>query len=372
MNAMRLERLKAAMQQTDLGAVFVSNPKNVMYLTGFKTMMPGGVQSFGDPEGFVLLHADRCDFLCDGRYIEGAKQLPGVTAQLLDSPINAETIAKKVLDLLPRGTKTLGIEQDALLYCDGAGLSQHLNGVVLTPAEGIFVDLRIRKTPEEIALIRRAEDITCACFDHVVKTIRLGMSERDVALEVEHFLKHNGEGCSFDTIVSFGETSCHPHYIPDKNRRLQRGQLVLLDCGAVYEGYAGDLTRMFYVGKPTPRHHEVYKIVLEAQLAALAAIRPGLTGHDIDTVVRNVFEKHGCLEQFMHGTGHGVGLAIHEPPRIKIGFTTVLEPGMVFTIEPGLYYAGWGGIRIEDLVVATPTGHDNLTVAPKELLEIDL
>ena len=371
MNTMRLERLKAAMHQADLGAVFVSNPKNVMYLTGFKTMLPGGVQSFGDPEGFVLVHAGRCDFLCDGRYIEGAKQLGGVTAQLLEAPINAETIAKKVVDLLPRGTKTLGIEHDALLYCDGAGLAQHVQGVALKPAEDVFVELRIRKTPEEIALIRKAQDITCACFDHLVKTIRIGMSERDAALEVEHFMKHHSEGCSFDPIVAFGETSCHPHYIPDKNRKLQKNQMVLLDFGAVYGGYAGDLTRMLVMGQATARHREVYDIVLEAQLAGLAAIRPGVTGHDIDTVVRNVFQKHGCLDQFMHGTGHGVGLAVHEPPRIKIGYTTVLEPGMVFSIEPGLYYAGWGGIRIEDLAAVTPTGHDNLTVASKKLLEVD-
>jgi Xaa-Pro aminopeptidase len=371
MNPTRLERLKAAMNKANLDAVFVSNPKNVMYLTGFKTMLPGGIQSFGDPEGFVLVHSDRSDFLCDGRYIEGAKQLQGVTAQLLDSPINAETIARKIVSLVPRGTKTLGIEQDSLLYCDGMGLSQYVKGLALKPAEDVFTDLRIRKTPEEIGLIRKAQDITCACFDHIAKTIRIGMSERDVALEVEHFMKRNSEGCSFDTIVAFGETGCHPHYIPDKNRKLQKGQMVLLDFGAVYEGYAGDMTRMLVMGQATPRHHEVYNLVLEAQLAGLAAVRAGVTGHDIDTAVRAVFEKHKCLEQFMHGTGHGVGLAVHEPPRIKIGFTTVIEPGMVFSIEPGLYYPGWGGVRIEDLVVATEKGHENLTVSSKKLLEVN-
>jgi len=370
MDEKRLMRLKAAMDKAGLDAVFVSNPKNVKYLTGFKTMMPGEVQGFGDPEGFTLVHADRCDFLCDGRYIEGARQLSGVTAQLLEPPVTAESISNKVKELLPSGAKTLGFERDALLYIDGTGLIEHMKGTTLKPAEELFLDLRIRKTPEEIELLRKAQAITGDCFEHISKFIRIGMTEREVALEIDNFLRTNSEGNSFDPIVSFGETCCNPHYLPDPDRKLEKGHMVLLDFGSIYKGYCGDMTRMIYMGEPDVRMREVYEIVLAAQLACLDAIKPGVTGQDLDRVVRNTYEKKGCLENFLHGTGHGVGLAIHEAPRIKQGFETVIEPGMVFTVEPGLYFAGWGGVRIEDMVAATETGHDNLTTTSKELFTI--
>ena len=198
------------------------------------------------------------------------------------------------------------------------------------------------------------------------------MTEREVALEIDNYLRTHSEGTSFDSIVSFGETGCHPHYLPDAKRKLEKGQLVLLDFGSIYEGYAGDMTRMICMGQPDARQQEVYAQVLEAQLAGLAAIKPGATGHDIDMAVRQVFQKQGTLEKFLHGTGHGVGLAVHEGPRIKQGFESVIEPGMVFTVEPGLYFVGWGGVRIEDMVVATKTGYENLTTTPKELRILDV
>ena len=372
MDDVRLNRLKEAMKKAELDAVFVSNPKNVKYLSGFKTMLPGEVQGFGDPEGFVLVHAHRCDFLCDGRYIDGARQLPGVTAQQLESPVTAQSIAQKIQELLPSGTKTMGFERDALLYVDAVGLIEHMKGVTLKPAEELFAELRIRKTASELELLRKAEAMTCGCFGHVAKFIRVGMTEREVALEIGDYMRRHGEGCSFDTIVAFGEACCHPHYVPDPKRKLEKGQMVLLDFGIVHEGYCGDLTRMISMGKADERLREVYGIVLASQLACLDAIKPGVTGHDLDGVVRNLYEKKGCLDRFLHGTGHGVGLAIHEPPRIKIGFETVIEPGMVFTVEPGLYYPDWGGVRIEDVVAVTETGHENLTTASKKLLELDV
>ncbi len=372
MDEKRLGLLKTAMGKAGLDAVFVSNPKNVKYLTGFKTMMPGEVQAFGDPEGFALVHSERCDFLCDGRYIDGARQLSGVTAQQLEPPVTAETVATKMKELLPSGTKTVGFEQDALLYIDGIGLTEHLAGMSLKPAEDLFSDLRLCKSPDEIELIRQAQNITCDAFDHIAKVIRVGMTEREVALEIDSYLRSHGEGCSFDTIAAFGETGCHPHYIPDPERKLEKGQLVLLDFGAIHKGYAGDMTRMICMGKADERMREVYSIVQEAQLAGLSAIKPGVAAQDIDMAVRKVYEKHGCLDRFLHGTGHGVGLAVHEPPRIRQGFDTEIKPGMVFTVEPGLYYVDWGGIRIEDMIAVTETGYDNLTRSSKDLLELDV
>lgn len=370
MNANLLKTVRQGMIKNGLDAVFVSNPKNVKYLTGFKTTMPGEVQSFGDPEGFVLLHAQRADFLCDGRYINGALKLKGLSAQLLTGPINAQRIAAKIKELLPRGAKTIGFEQDSLLYGDGLGLNKHLKGIKLKPAGDLFSAIRLYKSPAEIALLRKAAEVTSDCFDHVVKIIRVGMSEREVALVIDNYLRAHSDGCSFETIVAFGEAACNPHYAPDPKRKLKQGQMVLLDLGAVYQGYCGDMTRVICMGPANARQREVYNLVLEAQLAGLAAVRPGAKAHDIDQAVRRVFEQHGCLDKFMHGTGHGVGLAIHEDPRIKTGFETRIEPNMVFTVEPGLYYAGWGGVRIEDVVVITKTGYKNLTRTPKKLLEI--
>ncbi len=366
----RITRLKAAMKKAGLGAVFVSNPKNVKYLTGFQTMMPGEVQGFGDPEGFMLVHRGRFHFLCDGRYIEGARQLAGVNAVQLKPPVNAKNIAGVIKGLLARGTKTVGIEEDALLYADGVGLKKHLKGVRVMPAEGIFSELRVCKTAQEVKLIRKAEDITSDCFDHIAKFIRLGMSERDVAMEVDRFMRSKSEGNSFDPIVAFGATCCNPHYVPSPKQKLKKGQMVLLDMGAIHKGYCGDMTRMISIGKASPRLREVYAMVLEAQLNCIKAVRPGVTAHDLDMVVRDTFQAQGTLEHFLHGTGHGVGLAIHEDPRIKISFKTKIRPGMVFSVEPGLYFPKWGGVRIEDLVVVTEKGCKNLTRAPKKLLEL--
>jgi Xaa-Pro aminopeptidase len=370
MDKLRIKRVKAAMKRAGVHALFVTNPKNVKYLTGFKTMLPGEVQSFGDPEGFALIHKRRCDFLCDGRYIGGARRLPGVAAQLLEMPVNAQTIAAKIRRLLPRGAKTLGYESDALLYSDGVELMKKLKDLRRRPAEDLLSGLRICKAPEEVRLIRKAQAITSACFDHIVQFIRLGMTERQVALEIDNFMRTHSEGNSFDPIVAFGETSSQPHYVPDPKRRLKKGQMVLLDFGAVHQGYCGDMTRMVFMGRADARYRKVYNLVLEAQLRCLAAIKPGRTGHDLDMVVRKTFEENGCLDRFLHGTGHGVGLAIHEGPRIKKDFKTCLRPGMVFSVEPGLYYSGWGGVRIEDLVAVTAKGCVNLTRTPKKLIEL--
>ena len=359
------------MQANDLDALFVSNPKNVQYLSDFRAMMPGDVQPLGDPEGFLLVQPDRYDFLCDGRTIEGARTLPLVTPQLIPSPSSAEVFARKIDELLDPATRTVGFERDALLYSDGVGLLDALSRVEWKPAETVVSGLRLLKSTDEIDLLRKAQDITGDCFEHIVSWIRPGITEREVAFEIEANLKTHSEGCSFDPIVAFGESGCHPHYVPAPDRRLERGQMVMLDIGAVHEGYCGDLTRMFCMGKADARMQEVYDLVRTAQLRCLEGIRPGAACHDLDTLCRDTFGAKGCAEAFVHGTGHGLGLSIHEDPRIKMSVKANIEAGMVFTVEPGLYYPGWGGVRIEDVVAVTENGYENLTRISKELLELD-
>lgn len=370
MSAQRLTQVEQAMKREALDALFVANPKNVQYLAGFKTTMPGEVQHFGDPEGFALIHKGECHLLCDGRYIAGVKQLPGVVPQLIESPTTARTFAEKIRQIVGAGRRTIGFERDSIVYGDATALMEFSPDIEWKPAEGIFAALRLCKTPEEIALIRTAQAITGQCFDHMRGWIRVDMTEKQVAVEIETYLRSNSEGNSFAPIVAFGETACNPHYTPSATRKLEKNQMVLLDFGAIHEGYCGDMTRMLFVGKPDDRYREVYGMVLEAQQRCVAAVKPGITCHELDAVCRDYFSSKSCAAAFMHGTGHGVGLAIHEDPRLKPTFRNPVGPGMVFSVEPGLYFTGWGGIRIEDLVAVTPSGCDNLTTTPKDLIEI--
>lgn len=371
MDAGRLKRLDQAAKEAGVDAVFVSNPKNVEYLTGFKCTMPSEVQPFGDPEGFLVLHAGQGHFLCDGRYIEGARQLPNVTAHQISAPTSAKVISEKIRELVGTGAKSIGFERDALLYGDAAALLELLPNYRWQGLDGVLAGLRVVKTPEEVQKIRQAQEITCSCFDHMRKFVKTGMTERHVAVEIETYLRANSDGNSFKPIVAFGETACNPHYTPSPKRKLEKNQMVLLDFGGIYDGYCGDMTRMLFNGKADARYREVYELVLQAQTRCAAAVAPGKTCHELDSICRDYFKSKNCAEAFMHGTGHGVGLAIHEDPRIKQTFQTKVQPGMVFSVEPGLYFAGWGGIRIEDLVVVTQSGYDNLTRSPKDLLEID-
>lgn len=370
MSSDRLLRVTAAMADADLDALFVSNPKNVLYLADFHTTMPGEVQPFGDPEGLLLISGGETHLLCDGRYIAGAKQLENVTAQQIASPSGPAVFAESIRKIVGDGKKTVGFEADALLYADGKALIELLPDYTWKPAQSLFAKMRVIKTAEEIELIREAQAITGRCFEHIAGWIRVGMSERDVAVEIETFMRTNSEGNSFAPIVAFGQTGCHPHYTPAPDRKLEQGHMVLLDFGAIYKGYCGDMTRMLVMGKADDRHKEVYDLVLQAQLRCLKGVKPGATCHELDALCRDYFESKGCAENFQHGTGHGVGLAIHEDPRIKKGFEEAVQPGMVFSVEPGLYYEDWGGVRIEDLVAVTDDGYDNLTTTSKDLLEV--
>lgn len=372
MSSDRLIRVSAAMADANLDALFVSNPKNVLYLTGFHSTMPGEVQPFGDPEGLVVIANGEAHILCDGRYIAGAKQLGDATAHEITSPSNAGVFADNIKKIVGDGKKTIGFEADALLYADGKALLALLPDFTWKPAQSLFARIRVIKTPEEVELIREAQAITGRCFDHIAGWIKPGVSEREVAVEIETFMRTHSEGNSFAPIVAFGQTGCHPHYAPSPERKLEKGQMVLLDFGAIYKGYCGDMTRMLVMGKADDRHKEVYNLVLQAQQKCLDGIKPGVTCHALDALCRDYFESKGCADRFQHGTGHGVGLAIHEDPRIKKGFEDTVEPGMVFSVEPGLYYEDWGGVRIEDLVAVTPDGYDNLTTTSKTLLEVNV
>ncbi len=223
----------------------------------------------------------------------------------------------------------------------------------------------IIKTSDEIALIKRAVQIIDDCYDAVLETVKGGMSEKELADFIEDFVKrHGGEGLSFDTIVAYGAGGAEPHHVPT-DAKLESGMLVTIDMGAVYGGYCSDFTRTFAYGRVDEKQREVYDVVYRAQKLGVAATRAGISCHDLDAVCRNYISEKGYGDKFIHTTGHGVGKLIHEAPRVGKGDETVLENGMVITIEPGIYLPGELGVRIEDTLVV---GEGALSRIPTELI----
>jgi Xaa-Pro aminopeptidase len=238
-------------------------------------------------------------------------------------------------------------------------------GGSLEPVRGWIEEMRMLKSPSELALIRRSVDTNSRAFEHVVARLKGGVSERDLAAELEYRMRRLGaEKPSFETIVAGGVRSALPHAQPSAARL---SGLVVVDMGAFQDGYASDMTRMLYVGTPPAKVKRMYRAVLEAQLAAIDAVRAGVRTTAVDGAARKVLQGYGLDRAFTHSTGHGLGLEIHEPPRLGKRDKMRLQAGMAVTIEPGAYLEGFGGVRIEDTIVVTKTGCEILTPTPKIL-----
>ncbi|MFA6471172.1 MAG: aminopeptidase P family protein [Candidatus Latescibacterota bacterium] len=240
----------------------------------------------------------------------------------------------------------------------------------LLPCAGMVEEFREVKEPEEISAIKKAQRISEKVFTEVLTLVHEGVEERELAMEIDYrFRKEGGEHSAFETIVASGPNTSKPHAVPTR-RKIKRGDLVLFDMGTVVDGYASDMTRTVVLGKADRKQKERYRIVLEAQQAALEGISAGMKCCEADFLARNSIEKAGYGPEYVHSLGHGVGLEVHESPSLSRNSQLVLKKGSVVTVEPGIYFPGWGGIRIEDLVVITETGCLNLTKAPKELMEL--
>ena len=252
-----------------------------------------------------------------------------------------------------------------------AALPSRLRRSLLTALPTALVQsLRLVKDEDELALMAQAALVGCKLFDHILGFLRPGLKEMEVAAELEHRARLLGaEGMSFETIVASGARSALPHGRASADPLPRRG-FVTMDFGVILNGYCSDMTRTVYLGKPRTNERATYEAVLQAQEAGVEAVAPGVSSGEVDEAARCVLRTAGLAEAFSHSTGHGVGLEIHEPPRIGAGQTTRLLPGMVVTIEPGVYLAGQFGIRIEDMVAVTQTGRQVLTPAPKALIEL--
>jgi len=339
-------------------ALLVTAAENVRYLTGFT-----------GTNGLVLLFRDREPvFFTDPRYaIQSAQEVPCRTVVVPKGGLipAAAKLLKKVR------AKAIGFDRVHLTFAAFEKLASELGGgAKLVPVDDLIARRRMVKAPEELAVIREAVLINSRAFEAALKAIKPGVTESRLAATIEDRMRRFGaEKPSFDTIVAAGARTALPHARPT-DQRLQGNELVLVDMGALRHGYASDMTRTLYLGRPSPKVRRMYGAVLEAQLAGIAAVRPGATAEQVDRACRKVLKSHGLDKYFTHSTGHGLGLEIHEAPRLGKGDTTRLEAGMAITIEPGVYIEGFGGIRIEDTVAVTPNGCEVLTPTPKEFLTI--
>ncbi len=356
----RVNCLRKRMPQ-DLDGILLSSPENLRYYTGFT----GG-------EGYVWIgRTNEPVVFTDFRYTEMVtRQCPDANPVEIKGGIKGLQAMRKWLIDNGVAYSHGGIEEGHLTVAAFSQIQQVFFDSVWAQAESIISGGRRIKDAKEIALIAKAEAIGDAAFSHIMEFIKPGMTEKEVALELEFFMRKQGaEGLSFDTIVASGENSSMPH-AGVSNRILQNGDLVTMDFGCIYEGYCSDMTRTVAVGDIGHEKAHVYNTVLEAQQLALEKIKPGELCSDVDAVARDYIYKAGYEGCFGHSLGHSVGLYIHEEPRLAGSCDIVLEPGMVVTVEPGIYLAGQYGVRIEDLVVVTEKGYRNLTNSKKELMYI--
>jgi len=351
----RLDRLRALLPEHHIDAILIQNVENRTYLTGFT-----------GSAGAALVTARESLLLVDFRYVEqAAAEAPGW--EIVKVPRQAPEIVTEMVR--GRELRRLGFESDGMTYRQYDELGTALRPAELVPVTGVD-RLRWVKDADELARIRTAVAIADAGFAHIQGYLRPGIQEREVALELEFYMRrHGADKEAFDTIVASGVRSSLPHGRATE-KVLGHNEFVTLDFGAVVRGYHSDCTRTAVLGDASPRHREIYDLVLAAQRAALAGIRPGIAARDADALARQVITEAGHGDHFGHGLGHGVGLAIHEGPTLSPREDATLEAGMVVTVEPGVYLPGWGGVRIEDLVVIGPEGCENLTTAPKHMIEL--
>jgi Xaa-Pro aminopeptidase len=338
------DKLKAA----DLDALIISSSHNISFLTGYQSR-----------DSFLLLSGKEKTYLTDSRYTgEARKRLRGYTVRETKGGLAAALLElSRVFKL-----KRIGFEEKYTNYAAYKYLKKIFKStVVLVGVPSWVEELRQVKTPEELKEMKKAVQITAAAFAYIKKFIKTGKKELEIAGELERFIRYNGaSAASFDIIVAAGENSSFPHHLTSA-RVIKRDEPVLIDMGIERNGFKSDLTRVFFSGKINSLEKEVYGVVREAQERALRNIKPGIPVSEIDAAARRYITERGYGKNFLHSLGHGIGLEVHEAPAISEKNKEILKPGMVFTIEPGIYIAGSFGIRIEDMVAVTRNGAEVLS-----------
>jgi len=358
----RLKKLQSVLERDSLDVLLVTHLPNIRYLCGFT-----------GTSGVLAIGGSGSMFLTDGRYREQARaEVQGPRIMIARKPPLAAAaewlVENKVGRKKPR---RLGIEREHLTVAGRTQLARLLRSDFrLRETRGLVEQARMVKDADEIACLRAAAVLGASLFERALEVIRAGVKENEVAAEMEYAARQAGaEEMSFPTIIAAGKRSALPHGRASRAAIPSRG-FVVCDFGVILSGYCSDRTRTVHVGHATGEARRMYEAVREAQAAAIETVRAGVSVGEVDQAARNVLRNKGLARHFTHSTGHGVGLEIHEPPRIAAGQSEVLRPGMVITIEPGVYIAGSGGVRIEDMVVVTEQGCEVLAPASKELITI--
>lgn len=336
--------------------VIITSPENRRYFT-----------SFNSSDGFLVITVDEATFFTDSRYIEAAQNQVTVCKSVLLRRVS-ETI---VPYLKEKNIENIYLETERLTVAELNSLKKAFDFCKVEAKEEvdeIINKARVVKTDYEVDCIKKAQKIAEDAFSHILTFIKEGVTEKEIALELDFFMLKNGaEAVSFETIAVSGKNSSMPHGVPT-DKKIENGDFITMDFGAVYNGYHSDMTRTVIVGKPTEKQKEVYETVLKAQKSALEVLKNGVTGFDADKVARDIIENAGYKENFGHGTGHGVGIEIHESPNLSPYSKATLETGNVVTVEPGIYIPDEFGVRIEDMALITEDGYINLTSCEKELI----
>jgi Xaa-Pro aminopeptidase len=352
----RIAALREKLKSDRLDACLVFSEVNRNYLTGFT-----------GSSGALLLLPSTALFITDSRYtLQAGRQVKGATVLL-----QTRALLVDALEQLKRAkAKRIGFEASHLTVTQYQWLLKELPKATWVPLQGVVESLRLVKDGGEKVALRQAGRVADQTFHHILSFIKAGIAERELASEMEHFMRRQGaDGPSFETIVASGWRSALPHGIAS-SKLLEKGDFIVFDFGCRLDGYCSDMTRTVCLGTPTGFQRKIYGIVQKAQAAGLRAIRPGGSTGSVDLAARSVIAKAGYAAHFGHGTGHGVGREVHEDPRVGPKAKDLLQPGMAITCEPGIYLAGKFGVRIEDLALVTDQGHENLYRTTKDLIVV--
>ncbi|MDD4689289.1 MAG: Xaa-Pro peptidase family protein [Eubacteriales bacterium] len=346
----KLIRIIDYIKDNNLDGVLITSMPNAFYMAGFT----------GD-NVLLFISSDKQLLITDSRYtLQAAEQSPEY--QLITAK------GSLIGELKDMNLKKLGFEGDAVSCNQLVDFRRSLESCEFCDISEVLREIRLVKAEEELDKIRKAAHIADRAFSHILSFAKIGMTEKEIALEIEFFMRKNGaEGVSFDTIVAAAEHGAMPHAEPG-DRAIKNGDCVVMDFGCKYQGYCSDMTRTIFFGEPDEKQLVVYNAVLEAQKIALSNIRVGVSAKSVDQSARDSLKKTDMDKYFTHSLGHGVGVEVHEGPRLSPYSNAVLKSGMVVTVEPGVYIDGFVGVRIEDLVIVNENGCENVTKSSKDII----
>lgn len=351
----RQEKLKSVLSDQGMDGIILTNLTNIRYICGFT----------GSAATCLVLPKNQY-FISDGRYTEQSKNQVKGFSLIIENLSHLELMGAKKKNLIPDGLK-LGFEGEHLSVTQYNNMIDLFSKTDFVCTKGILEDLQAVKDESELNAIRTAVEITDAAYEKIIPKIKEGITEKEIANELIMFYRQEADGEAYPPIVAGGPNSALPHAVPS-DRKFKKGDFIVIDAAAKYDGYHADMTRTPVLGEATDKHREIYSIVKDAQETAVSAAKSGASCKELDAIPRNIIDKHGYGEYFNHGTGHGLGLEIHTQPRLSKLSDQYLAVNNVVTVEPGIYLPGWGGVRIEDDIIIEENGCEVLNTTTRELV----